>query len=642
MKFLYLLLLLINFFSLTVFSSESNTFEYEGNIVKIDLINKSEDTVKLGINFSLYKGCKIYWKYPGDSGAPPVLTLEDHTTADIVDIRWPLPSELYEEEVDLTTRVYTNNIILPTYIKLKENYLNKENILKVKLNFQICREICIPINTSFEIIIPKNDFLDKNKAKNIVKYESQVPKNLSLSNNYEKNYIKYKKNNLIVNIRKKNSSIKKINKQKVKAFVHNDYFPTFRLEDIKEDNKYVNLTFTGIADENKDNFQNLSEVEVYVNFNNEILEWKQKISIDNNISSKVINSNILIILIFSLLGGMILNFMPCVLPVLGLKITSFMGQINSNKKIIKMSSLAVVLGIIFTFMIFSIISIVLRIIGINVGWGMQFQNSTFLVFISIMIILFILNLIGYFNISVPRFINKLASNSLKTKHNNIYVQNFFVGMFSTILATPCTAPFVGGAISVALTQNYIISNLIFFFMAIGKSSPYLVFVFYPKIATYLPKPGKWIKYIKYIFALLLLLTLIWIISLLLVTKDNLKVDNKNRWETFSEDKIQSYLMKNEIIFVDITAKWCLSCAVNKIVVLDDKEINELLDKKEVIKLRADWTFKDDKILSYLNKHDRFGIPFNIFYSKNYPDGIILNELLTKDQIIKALEKVSAE
>ena len=128
----------------------------------------------------------------------------------------------------------------------------------------------------------------------------------------------------------------------------------------------------------------------------------------------------------------------------------------------------------------------------------------------------------------------------------------------------------------------------------------------------------------------------------MVTKDNLKVDNKNRWETFSEDKIQSYLMKNEIIFVDITAKWCLSCAVNKIVVLDDKEINELLDKKEVIKLRADWTFKDDKILSYLNKHDRFGIPFNIFYSKNYPDGIILNELLTKDQIIKALEKVSAE
>ena len=121
MKFLYLLLLLINFFSLTVFSSESNSFEYEGNIVKIDLINKSEDTVKLGINFSLDKGWKIYWKYPGDSGAPPILTLEDYTTADIVDIRWPLPSELYEEEVDLTTRIYTNNIILPTYIKLKEN-----------------------------------------------------------------------------------------------------------------------------------------------------------------------------------------------------------------------------------------------------------------------------------------------------------------------------------------------------------------------------------------------------------------------------------------------------------------------------------------------------------------------------------------
>tara|TARA_Y200000002_G_scaffold365663_1_gene355835 strand:- start:700 stop:1470 length:771 start_codon:yes stop_codon:yes gene_type:complete len=249
-----------------------------------------------------------------------------------------------------------------------------------------------------------------------------------------------------------------------------------------------------------------------------------------------------------------------------------------------------------------------------------------------MLILFILNLLGFYEIKLPRIFTFFNQSKRVNKSTNIYIKNYFTGIFSTLLATPCTAPFVGTAISVALTQSFIFSISIFLFMAIGKSMPYLIFIIYPQIINYFPKPGKWFFYLKYFFAFLLILTILWLVNILW-SKENSSNEN---WEKFNSSKISEYLSEGNSVFVDVTAEWCLTCAVNKKLVLDQRDIQQLFKTREIKTLRADWTNRDDSILKFLKTYNKYGIPFNILFTPDNPEGFIFSEVLTKNQIRKAI------
>ena len=170
-------------------------------------------------------------------------------------------------------------------------------------------------------------------------------------------------------------------------------------------------------------------------------------------------------------------------------------------------------------------------------------------------------------------------------------------------------------------------------MAIGKSLPYLIFIAYPQIIYFFPKPGRWFFYLKYFFAFLLMITILWLINILL-SKENYSNDS---WEKFESTKINEYLSKGDSVFVDITAEWCLSCAVNKKLVLDQKDIKELFKKEGIKTLRADWTNRDNNILEFLKTYNKYGIPFNILYTPDIPKGFIFSEILTKNQIENAID-----
>ena len=348
--------------------------------------------------------------------------------------------------------------------------------------------------------------------------------------------------------------------------------------------------------------------------------------------------NIFIVIFFSFIGGFILNFMPCVLPVLGIKINSFIKELsNTNGNSIKLSCLSIVLGIISTFLFFAIVASLFRYIGKSVGWGMQFQSPGFIVFIIIILILFTLNLLGLFQIRLPQVINKFFSVKFNYKYN-YYIKNYVTGVISTILATPCTAPFVGTAVSITLTQNFFITFLIFLFMALGKSVPYIIFILYPKVIFYFPKPGKWFNYLKYFFALLLVMTILWLVNIHSNIKETYSKNTNYNWQKFDYNKINDYIISGNSVFVDVTAKWCLTCLVNKKLVLNNEDIIKLFKSNNIIMLRADWTNRNEDILKYLNKYNRYGIPFNIFYSPNNPKGYIFSEVLTKKQIKKAIKE----
>ena len=271
---------------------------------------------------------------------------------------------------------------------------------------------------------------------------------------------------------------------------------------------------------------------------------------------------------------------------------------------------------------------------------MQFQEPGFLIFLILVLLIFLINLLGLFSFFPSRIFGKAIKIGEKFSKAGLFWSNFSTGIISTILATPCTAPFVGTAVSFALSQNYLFTFLIFISMGIGKSLPYFIFIFKPNIIHYFPKPGPWMNFIKYFFAGLLLLTILWLGN---ITYNNLsksydnQINIENDWEEFSKIKLENYINEDRLIFLDITADWCVTCQVNKKTVLEDKDVLKLFKENDIVLLRADWTFPSNEILDFLKSHNKYGIPFNIFYSKNHRSGYLFKELLFKEAFLEKME-----
>jgi len=314
---------------------------------------------------------------------------------------------------------------------------------------------------------------------------------------------------------------------------------------------------------------------------------------------------------------------------------------------------------------------------------MQFQQPYFLIFITLVIFLFMMNMFNQFEINLPSRISNFSP-----LNNNLYLKDFFNGFFATLMATPCSAPFVGIAITAAFTQNYLIGINIFLFMGIGMSAPYLLVASFPKLVNFLPKPGKWMVYVKYFLGLLLLATVIWLSNILLnffnlsflilslilflilsyrkkisyfkniitfavvlgifylpsikILQNNLALKYDEKWLNFFEVDINQLVDKDEVIFLDITADWCATCQFNKVNVLNSNKIIKLFKENNVFLVRADWTRPNKEVNVFLEKYKRFGIPFNAFFSKNFPNGILLSELLSEKEMISAINQINNE
>ena len=363
----------------------------------------------------------------------------------------------------------------------------------------------------------------------------------------------------------------------------------------------------------------------------------------SNYSNFLNPDSILFFLFIAFIGGVILNFMPCVFPVLSLKIYNVLTQQQKkiNNKTIKRNFLATILGIIFSFFILSLLIVLLKNLGHSLGWGFQFQSPFFLSFMILILILFSLNLTDVFSIDIPivfkKFINRVINFN---KKNSEFFQNFFLGSFITILSTPCSAPFIGTAVGFAFISSDQIIFLIFFCISLGLSSPYIILATKPQILLFLPKPGLWMKKFKYFLSLLLILTAIWLSKVLLIQINAINNDSKNNnWIDFDTIKISELVNENKIVFVDITADWCLTCFYNKKTVLDRKKVKNIFETYNVKKIRGDLTKPNKEIDEYINSFGRFGIPFNVIYSSSAPQGILLPEVLTVQNLLSTFESI---
>lgn len=413
------------------------------------------------------------------------------------------------------------------------------------------------------------------------------------------------------------------------------------------------------------------------------------VKIDNKTSSKSSSSFMISSIIIALIGGAILNIMPCVLPVLSIKLLSIINHSGAKIAKIRLAFFATICGIISCFLFFALAAIALKTTGNSLGWGLQFQNPYFLIFLIVILVILSGNLLGIFEVNFDQFFANFLNKKITQKEagHNIFVPNFLSGILAVLLATPCSAPFLGSAISFALTQNAAIIFAMFLAIGLGFASPYFLLLITPKLVYLLPKPGKWMFMVKKLMAVLLIITAVWltyalyhnigfiqalivfllatlllfsleiklqfvkfftIISLLIAifylpvhlqnqAKDVKEVTD-NLWMEFDEEGLNYLVSQGNIVVVDVTADWCLTCKLNKARVLNSAEVIKKLKATNVFAMRADITKPDAKVIEFLRKHNRYAIPFNAVYGPKAKDGLLTSEFLNKKDFLELIEK----
>lgn len=405
------------------------------------------------------------------------------------------------------------------------------------------------------------------------------------------------------------------------------------------------------------------------------------------------NTTLVWMLFWAFIGGLILNFMPCVFPVIGLKVLSFVEQSQNDPTKAKLHGAIFTLGVWVSFCSLAGLLIFLRDQGHALGWGFQLQSPGFI--LALVALLFTLgwNLLGVFEIgmSLMNTGNQLASKSG-------YTGSFFSGVLATVVATPCTAPFMGAALGFALSQSAFIALSVFSMMAFGMSSPYFLLTCFPSLIQRIPRPGNWMETFKHWMAFPLFATVIWLLSvftdqtstkslfwvlwmllglgiaLWVYGKFCKSYDSKISkiigfslmalsavgisftlqkafqdesaqassaglpWESYSEDRLASLIKESRYVFINFTASWCLTCQTNLHGALSSEEVIQAFQAAHVACLKADWTKRDPQLTATLAKLGRSGVPTYALYKPNQPnEPIILPEILTEAILIQALQ-----
>lgn len=607
------------------------------------------DSVPVGIEITLKEGWKTYWRTPGEAGLAPVFDFKNSTNVKETKIFWPAPHRFVAFGIE--NFGYKNRVVFPLDIVPEKR--GEGVSLDLKLDILVCEEICVPESHRLTLGIPVGA---NGVSKDHPLYEEAITTIPEKDGNEsfhfddrvsleEKDGKKY----LVAS-----AAMNAAPSDEADLFVEHSSYPTLEKPTIEYDETSTRATFRAAfkTDEPLSKLQeDLSKGAMTLTYADDKMEGLKKsfetsLSLDpppiQTATPDATEAIGLSILLVAFLGGLILNLMPCVLPVLSLKILSVVSHGGKDHRIhraeIFKNFMASAAGILFSFWIMAAALAALKSAGETIGWGIQFQHPGFLIFLIVILLFFAVNLWGLFEIPLPRFIARNISQ--KHEHQPTLIGHFMTGAFATLLATPCTAPFLGTAVGFALARDASTIFTIFTFLGLGLAFPYMLLAVMPRIFKYMPRPGAWMIHFKKVLSVALALTAVWLIHVL-VTLTTAPVLDAG-WTKFDEKLIKEALDDGKTVIVDITADWCLTCKANKKFVLEQKDVVAALSAPNIVKLQADWTQRDEVIATYLRKHGRYGIPFNIVYGPAKSEGIVLSELLTKKEVMDALSEVTGE
>lgn len=685
----HLILLLLIFFSLPALALTSGPVKTEK--ASLELITGGYDnsgTVRLGLHFNLEPGWHIYWRTPGDTGYPPQLDWNKSTNLAMSEILWPTPARVRETITDdfiTESYVYSDEVLFP----LRLAPINASQAINVNLevHFAICAELCIPDSANFSLTIPPG-YHDETIMARIL--GAPLPQPNGTAGLTIQSVEFPDADHVRITASDSQQSL-----AKATMLIEGSPDVVFNEPAIEENGNSVAFTFP-VKKKLEVSVESMPLTITLANGNRSVEHVfapgqaaTPAPAAPAPMPSPAASVSLALMLLFGLLGGLILNIMPCVLPVLSIKLLGVIRKSGSNRRDIASAFLITALGIVISFITLALLIILLRNIGMNVGWGFHFQEPLFIIALVVILTFFAANLWGWFEFRLP-----VPTNSrlfVKSGEDSAAGQ-FLTGVFATLLATPCTAPFLGTAVGFAINRGAFEIFSVFTAMGIGMASPYLLFSLFPGAVSLLPKPGAWMLTVKKIMGVLLALTAIWLIwvlsgqlgilaaaALLLISLAKLlklwaihhkkwvarpivrhaalalavvlafcvptelarspdKTTHSTLWQDFAPESIPSLVAQDKVVLVDVTADWCLTCKVNKFRVLTAHDIEEALAAPNIVAMRADWTNKDAHIAQYLMQHNRSGIPFNMVYGPGAPEGIILSELLSKSELLQALEQ----
>jgi thiol:disulfide interchange protein len=650
----------------------------------------------VGLMLRMAPGWHTYWKFSGDAGLPTEIKWKLPPGWKVGDIQWPIPLKTIDPG-DIETYGYENEVLLMQEITPPAKIDSSSANLSAEANWLVCEKICIPGGATLQLDLPVSSTSQAGNTDVFAHYRRLLPQNLLGPDGARVDWSRV------------GSELRlKVTSETLAKYKAVDFFPLPGQE-----------TITGhpaVQSRNKDEIvfrvplesasKDLSSMPGLVVFaqqpnGDDRAAWQITSAPAVSASRPAPAHGIVMFLLFGFLGGLILNLMPCVLPVISLKIFGFVQQAGQSRQKIFRSGIAFTIGIFAWFIALAVLLIVLKGAGRDVTWGgFQFTNPYFVLVLSVVVLVFALNLFGVFEISLPQSVTR---NLLSTSERKDLLGSFFQGVFATILATPCTAPFLGTALGFAFTQSAAIILVMFIAVAAGMSAPYLLLSAQPAWLRFLPRPGVWMVHVKQFMGFLLLATLlfllyvvgaqrglegaIWASCFLLVISvacwmkgafvvptapavkriivlalmlllvggsgayfigdkfQSAKIasaDSQIRgdWQLFTPERLQTELEQGRTVFVDFTAAWCLTCKFNEASVLEARDVREAFQRHGIVKFKADWTNGDPVITKLLQQFGRPGVPLYVLYPAKNEEPIVFPEVLTKSMVLEKLETVA--
>ncbi|WP_039849828.1 protein-disulfide reductase DsbD family protein [Grimontia indica] len=679
------LLALMFFLSLTVKAQTPDTgwltnpahLPVKARVALTGNANESTNAVEGFLEINLSGNWKTYWRSPGEGGVAPSLNWQASENIKDVDWQWPAPQRF--DLLGIDTLGYTGDIIFP--ITLYVDNINKPANFAGTLTVSSCTTVCVLTDYEFELaFIPNNLKPNAELLHTHAQAASQVPKASPQLKNISAIWDDTKQQLQV-------SASKVIDWQSPDIIVDGSSDAltdvAFSVPTISVNGQTVTATYSASSWMKQ---PALADEMVTITFIDKDFLAEQKITAKaGTIVESVPGFSFASAIAFALLGGLILNIMPCVLPVLGLKLSSVITAQGLAKVQIRKQFLASAAGILFSFWLLAAFLLTLKLTGNAIGWGIQFQSPLFIGVMVAITMLFAANMLGLFEIRLP----SSANTWLAARGDNSYVGHFTQGMFATLLATPCSAPFLGTAVAFALTASTPTLFAIFSALAVGMALPWLLVAAMPSLAAKLPKPGPWMNRVKWLFGFMMLATSVWLLTLLanhlsllwliilsfiviafFITRTH-KVHGKKTaviisgvgifltavtlviasltaskwvtplppdlaWKKLDESQIAQEVKAENTVFVDVTADWCITCKANKIGVLLQEPVYSRLQAEDMVTFQGDWTSPNGYVTDYLRKYGRYGVPFNIVYGPAAPEGIPLPVVLSSEDIIRAI------
>lgn len=656
----------------------------------------NDKEITLGLDVKLEAGVHTYWRSPGIAGLPPTLEWSKSENLEKAELLYPAPkrSEVYGME----TIGYEEHVLFPIKASIKDP--SQPLKLDLALDILVCKDLCLPKHFDLSLEIPSGPKSESPEATSINEALARVPSKAFVPE-ISVTALEYSES-----MRGDGSGSVTLHIQSDRPisapdmFLESEHGIAFQKPEIqtKDDPRFASLTAKVDGPLPKDFSWSEEPITVTLTHAGKAVEFTLDDLKKNAVKGVMplqqsrangAASTIWTYILFALIGGFILNLMPCVLPVLSLKVLSVVKHGGGERSVIRHSFLSTGAGIVLSFILLALATIALKQAGHAIGWGVQFQNPIFLVFMIVLLTFFAANLWGFFHISLPRFI----MDTLDPAYHPKLAGDFGTGMLATLLATPCSAPFLGTAVGFALGAGVPQILAVFTALGFGMALPYFTVALWPKIASSLPKPGSWMIILTRVLGFGMALTALWLGVVLsaqigktlalsvgtgmFVLLVQLYARGKNiwprlnavlmavvlagcfslayiatvphelqpqsgAWVKFDEVALQRYVREGKTVFVDITADWCLTCKANKRFTLSQKKITErLFEDDRVIAMQGDYTNPDPVLSAYIQKNGRYGIPFNAVYGPKAPEGILLSELLSADAVLEALDEAKS-